>query len=137
MKPNWQLASLHQLCRRWLINQRRNETKLSTSYFNFFGKIALWPISYMEKCLWQRCLWQNYLELVEWCSLGSLGSVVPSVCEHLSLIENLVLRNIGLKKYKWNSSQLLHLVLNQEAAIHLKQWNQNELYWVFMNVLSE
>lgn len=48
-------------------------------------------------CLQQRSLWQNYLELVGWCSLHSLGSVVPSSCEHLSLIKNLVLRNLGLK----------------------------------------
>lgn len=70
--------------------------------FYFFGKITLFPISYMEKYLWQRCLlqrslWQNYLDLVEWCSLCSLDSVVPSGCEYLSLIENLVLGDIGLK----------------------------------------
>lgn len=37
------------IIQKWELCQWRNETKLTTSYFIFCGKIALWPISYPAK----------------------------------------------------------------------------------------
>lgn len=38
------------------------QTRMSASYFIFHSKIALQPISYMAKRLWQRCLQQRHLQ---------------------------------------------------------------------------